>query len=77
MQILVISLILVIQMAYKKLDVKNKLTIINLFKPGKLTLKQIGNITGYSRTTVGKVISDHIYNQAKKNKLERFLKTNQ
>jgi len=77
MQILVISLILVIQMAYKKLDVKNKLTIINLFKPGKLTLQQIGNITGYSRTTVGKVISDHIYNQAKKNKLERFLKTNQ
>ena len=64
-------------MAYKKLDVKNKLTIINLFKPGKLTLQQIGNITGYSRTTVGKVISDHIYNQAKKNKLERFLKTNQ
>jgi hypothetical protein len=65
------------QMAYKKLDSENKLSIINLFTPGKLTLEQIGNITGYSRTTVGKVISDHIYNQAKKNKLERFLKINQ
>jgi hypothetical protein len=64
-------------MAYKKLNAEDKLTIINLFKPGKLTLEQIGNITGYSRTTVGKVISDHIYDQAKKNKLERFLKINQ
>lgn len=77
MHILVISLILLIEMAYKKLDAENKLTIINLFKPGKLTLEQIGNKTGYSRTTVGKVISEHIYDQAKKNKLERFLKINQ
>ena len=56
------------QMAYKKLNPENKLTIINLFKPGKLTLAEIGNITGYSRTTVGKVISDNIHNQSKKNK---------
>jgi len=55
-------------MAYKKLDAENKLIIINLFKPGKLTLEQIGNITGYSRTTVGKVISENIHNQSKKNK---------
>ena len=53
-------------MAYKKLDANNKLTIINLFKPGILTLAEIGNITGYSRTTVGKVISENIHNQSKK-----------
>ena len=56
------------QMAYKKLDPQNKLTIINLFKPGKLTLAEIARLTGYSRTTVGKVISENIHNQSKKNK---------
>jgi len=55
-------------MAYKKLDANNKLKIINLFKPGKLTLAQIARLTGYSANTVGKVISENIYNQAKKNK---------
>jgi len=55
-------------MAYKKLDAENKLTIINLFKPGKLTLAEIAKLTGYSANTVGKVISQNIYNQAKKNK---------
>jgi DNA invertase Pin-like site-specific DNA recombinase len=64
-------------MAYKKLDAENKLTIINLFKPGKLTLAEIAKLTGYSTNTVGKVISENIYNQSKKNKLERFLKINQ
>jgi transposase-like protein len=56
------------QMAYKKLDPENKLTIINLFKPGKLTLAEIARLTGYSANTVGKVISENIHNQSKKNK---------
>ena len=64
-------------MAYKKLNAEDKLTIINLFTPGKLTLAEIARLTGYSANTVGKVISENIYNQAKKNRLERFLKINQ
>jgi len=53
-------------MAYKKLNAEDKLTIINLFKPGKLTLAEIARITGYSANTVGKVISENILTKQKK-----------
>lgn len=50
----------------KKLDDFNRKWIIRLFGPGEKTIAQIAYITGYSHTTVGKVITQNIEQNRKK-----------